>query len=135
MPWNATQEHAGFSQAQPWLPIASEHGARAVAQQAQVENSVLNAYRQFCAWRKTQSALQGGSIKFVASSKNALAFIRRDEAQAMLCAFNFSGDNIVLTLDATYNLSPLVINPSQTLSGHAGQLTLMPYGSFFAALL
>ena len=65
MPWNSAAVNGGFSQANTWLPVAAEHLPKAVDMQDADKNSVLNAYRKFLAWRKTQPALLHGDIEFL----------------------------------------------------------------------
>ncbi len=59
-PWQADSRHAGFSRATPWLPVPEAHAALAVDQQEQDADSLLNAYREFLAFRRTQLALVKG---------------------------------------------------------------------------
>src|SRR5262249_49067367 len=58
MPWSAAAPHGGFSTARPWLPLPEEHCALAADEQSADPDSLLNAYRGFLAWRRTQPALR-----------------------------------------------------------------------------
>jgi alpha-glucosidase len=62
MPWSGHERYAGFSEAEPWLPIPEEHRNRAVDVQEAAPDSVLNAFRRFLAWRREHPALRSGSI-------------------------------------------------------------------------
>ncbi len=91
MPWQAS-DSAGFSSGQPWLPIAAEHRAQAVALQEQDPHSVLNAFRDFLAWRRSQPVLTEGSIRFMDSDEPVLLFERSLGEQVLLMAFNLSAE-------------------------------------------
>lgn len=97
MPWS-DQENGGFSSASPWLPVAEEHRKRSVARQNDDQQSVLNSYRRFTAWRKAQPALRYGDIEFVQLHRDVLSFYRRCDEQILFCCFNFSDAEVVLSL-------------------------------------
>ena len=58
--------------------------------QERAEQSVLHATRAFLQWRKTQPALVEGSIGFLTTPANVLAFVRESESQRLLVTFNLS---------------------------------------------
>ncbi|MBJ3763044.1 DUF3459 domain-containing protein [Maribius pontilimi] len=89
MPWN-TGRNAGFSDAQPWLPVAVEHVERAVSLQDQQPDSVLNFYRAFLAFRRQHPALAKGDLKIVRADDDALALIRDGAGERLFCAFNLT---------------------------------------------
>ncbi|WP_246337786.1 alpha-glucosidase [Azospirillum oleiclasticum] len=129
MPWSATDPNAGFSSAEPWLPIPAEHIARAVDVQEADPASVLAFTRGFLAWRRLHPALRGGSIRFRDAPEPLLLFERRAEGQAILCVFNLSPDPQTIPFDGT------------PLDGHGlpgavadGALRLPGWGGAFAAL-
>ncbi|PHN95723.1 alpha-glucosidase, partial [Tenacibaculum discolor] len=63
MPWhNDNCEQAGFSTTKPWLPVDANHKRQAVNEQDTNADSILNAFREFMAWRKTQVVLLEGDI-------------------------------------------------------------------------
>ncbi len=113
MPWD-NQEHSGFSEKNPWLPIASEHLDKNVEQQNGESNSVLNHYRQLLKWRKRQTAICQGDIEFIEGPDNVLLFIRRHEQQAVWVCFNFNDHAVEVKLPE--NLDSLIdiqLNPIQ----------------------
>ena len=132
MPWVANAAHAGFSSAKPWLPVAPAHVPLAVDQQDDKPASILNAYRQFMHWRKTQPALVVGSIEFLSSSDTHLLFIRRHQDQAVLCGFNFGSSAVSLPLSSPLNLQALDGHGFATVSGGVDKLSIPAYGSLFA---
>ncbi len=89
MPWTG-EALAGFSSARPWLPIPAEHRALSVQAQDAAEDSVLNAFRAFLAWRHARPALTGGAIRFLDSAEPVLMFERESQGETLLLAFNLS---------------------------------------------
>ena len=75
MPWSDVAG-AGFSSAEPWLPIPAQHRALAVSRQEADTGSVLNAFRTFMQWRKSQPALRLGDIRFFDAPEPVLVFTR-----------------------------------------------------------
>src|SRR5262249_28983895 len=51
MPWDASPQ-AGFSTAEPWLPLNEDWPIRNVAQQKELPGSMLNLYRHLLAIRR-----------------------------------------------------------------------------------
>jgi alpha-glucosidase len=91
MPWSGG-EHAGFSASVPWLPVPPEHRTLAVAQQEADPVSVLQGFRRILHWRRGQSALRWGDIRFLDTPEPVLAFLRCHAGETLLVAFNL-GDN------------------------------------------
>lgn len=89
MPWQDRAD-AGFSSAEPWLPVAAPHRALAVARQDGDEQSVLHATRRILAFRRTLDALVQGDLELVDVGDSLLGFIRRVPGQAVLCVFNLT---------------------------------------------
>ncbi|NQY64272.1 MAG: alpha-glucosidase [Alteromonadaceae bacterium] len=99
MPWNNEQNHAGFSSNdKSWLPVSDHQKGQSVNTQACDNNSVLNAYKAFIQWRKTQPALIYGDIEFLECDDNVLTFVRSYEGKKILACFNFSEQAIDFTL-------------------------------------
>jgi alpha-glucosidase len=91
LPWRHDAPHAGFTTAEPWLPVPASHAGRAVDLQEPVENSVLNTTRAFLNWRRERHPLRTGTIQFVRTSTDVLAFVRANDADRLLCLFNLGG--------------------------------------------
>ncbi|WP_457329110.1 alpha-glucosidase [Rhizobacter sp. P5_C2] len=107
MPWVHSQPHAGFSQGravQPWLPVPTEHAARAVDVNERDATSPLHFMRRLLAWRRQQPAMVSGDIRFIDAPEPVLAFVRSPEAgvegASLLCVFNLGGEPISVDLDA-----------------------------------
>ncbi|ADB33561.1 alpha amylase catalytic region [Kribbella flavida DSM 17836] len=65
MPWTADLPHAGFcaAEAQPWLPIGSNHQGLDVETQLQDPGSTLHLTRDLLTLRRTHRALRAGSCQ------------------------------------------------------------------------
>ncbi|MGB5788039.1 MAG: alpha-glucosidase family protein, partial [Pseudoalteromonas nigrifaciens] len=99
IPWENEQvDYAGFSENKPWLPVDTAHKSQSVAEQNSDKNSILNAYREFMAWRKTQAVMITGDIEFIQTAEPILAFYRTLNNEKMLCVFNLSAQQARLSL-------------------------------------
>lgn len=135
MPWVKSADNAGFSDAQPWLPISAQHINSAVDVQEADSDSILNSYRHFLAWRKQQNVLIDGDIQFVDAHPNVLAFVRTLGTQRMLVLFNLS------IQQSHFELADIKVN--SVLDGHglatghqdqqqANTIVLPSFSSFYA---
>ncbi|GGP61538.1 alpha-glucosidase family protein [Shewanella saliphila] len=135
MPWVKSADNAGFSNAQPWLPISAQHINSAVDVQEADSDSILNSYRHFLAWRKQQNVLIDGDIQFVDAHPNVLAFVRTLGSQRMLVLFNLS------IQQSHFELADIKLN--SVLDGHglatghqdqqqANTIVLPSFSSFYA---
>ena len=88
MPWDGALPHAGFSAAEPWLPIPEAHLGRSVAAQERDPESVLAFTRRFLTWRRDQPALRLGAIAFIETAEPLLAFERVWQGERVRCLFN-----------------------------------------------
>lgn len=132
IPWENEQvDYAGFSENKPWLPVDTAHKSQSVAEQNSDKNSILNAYREFMAWRKTQAVMITGDIEFIHTAEPILAFYRTLNNEKMLCVFNLSAQQARLSL-------PVAITKAyDTLSHHNAtlsnnQLIMNGFGCYYA---
>lgn len=129
MPWASTENHAGFSNAQTWLPVAPTHLPMAIDKQDIDHESVLNSFRRFAQWRKKQPAILSGSIEFLDATPSSLVFARRHAQQSYVLAFNFSNTRLTLDMKNFKNVCLVDID------GNAGamldnyQLLIPPFGN------
>ena len=132
MPWEqADSPHAGFSDVKPWLPVDDAHKQQSVAVQTNDSNSILNAYREFMAWRKSQTVLLEGDIEFIETPEPVLAFYRTLGPQKMLCMFNLSSQQTSIDMPTS------IVKEYNELSHHSAKLsqdtlTLEPFACFYA---
>lgn len=87
MQWDSSAQ-AGFTSAQPWLPLADDHQQDNVANLIVAETSLLNLYRALIALRSRQPALQLGDYQPLAAQGDVLLFRRVGAGSSLLIALN-----------------------------------------------
>jgi alpha-glucosidase len=87
MQWDASR-NAGFSSAEPWLPLAADHQSENVQNQKGDAASIYHLYRRLLSLRRTTSALVLGSYQPLAAAGDLLLFVRQHERQRILVALN-----------------------------------------------
>ena len=131
MPWDATKQNAGFSTAQPWLPVPPEHVAASVAQQSDSVASPLNFARHFIHWRKTLPQLGRGDISFYDTPEPVLA-LRRDlpGMASVMVLLNLGSQPMTVDLPASASFDAI---DGHGLHGQAvdGKISLPAYGAWF----
>ena len=140
MQWN-DGANAGFSKANPWLPVPPSAKTHNVATEQKDQNSVLSFYRQLLALRHKEPALLDGDyLSLNQNDPNVLTYIRRYKDEAILVALNMSA----LDQNVKFDLSPLgFVAPKLTVlltnlhkppAGMADQLPMEPYSAFIAKI-
>lgn len=89
MPWDGSQ-YAGFSSAEPWLPLGDDWPSRNVEAQEGDASSMLNLYRQLLRLRRERPALAIGDFGLLEAGEDVLAYERRHEGERLLIALNLS---------------------------------------------
>jgi len=87
MQWSAGAR-AGFSDADPWLPLADDCTRINVEVQREEPGSLLCLYRDLIRLRRSEAALVGGSFAAVPAENDVLAYFRQAEGQRLLVALN-----------------------------------------------
>ena len=105
MPWRADAPHAGFSTAEPWLPIDPRHPPLAVDRQNAEPHSILNLARRLIALRRREPALRLGALRFLDAPDPVLAFERAHNGEVLTCVFNLGHEAVAWTPSG--DLSPL----------------------------
>ena len=129
MPWVTDNAHGGFSEAQPWLPVAVEHLTSSVEAQKHRDDSIMSFYKAMIGFRSTLTPLLKGSLSLVETGGEAVAFIREHDGARVLCAFNLSGAEQRVTLPAgRWTLAEgCPFAPEQT----DNEVILPPYQAYF----
>ncbi|ROU04191.1 alpha-amylase family glycosyl hydrolase [Histidinibacterium lentulum] len=91
MPWEPSNQYAGFSDVKPWLPVPVKHLHRSVAAQEQDPEAMLHHYRRAIAFRHANPVLMKGAHDAVRHAGQVVYFTRAGEGAEMFCAFNVSG--------------------------------------------
>jgi alpha-glucosidase len=90
MQWNAT-DNAGFSLAEPWLPVSGDFAQVNVASQAVDPDSILSIYRSLLALRRAEPALSIGEYALLSATEQVLAYVRQHGPRRLLVVLNFTG--------------------------------------------
>lgn len=133
MVWDSHAAKAGFSTAEKtWLPIPVEHVIKAVDTQQGREDSVLEQYRRFLAFRRQHPAFAKGDIAFYPVDGNVLLYSRSLGNETVLCVFNMGAQPATAVLPA---------GSWQALEGHGftstiadNKVELPAWGAYFARL-
>ena len=91
MPWDGT-DHAGFTTAEPWLPLNDDWPTRNVGQMAEEQHSILTHYRRLLAIRRRHPALSIGDFVPLDAEGDVLAYERRHGAERLLVALNLGAE-------------------------------------------
>jgi oligo-1,6-glucosidase/alpha-glucosidase len=95
VPWDASA-NAGFSSAEPWLPLNPDWPARNVAAQEADPRSMLSLTRELLRLRRRIPALSVGNYIPVASSGSLLAFRRSVGTSRVLVALNLGDEPVAV---------------------------------------
>ena len=87
MQWTS-DVHAGFSTAEPWLPVADNYPCTNVQAEDADPRSILVLHRKLLQLRRSHAALTDGAYEPVTMSGDLLAYIRRSPRGSLLIALN-----------------------------------------------
>jgi alpha-glucosidase len=108
MSWDASR-HAGFSTAEPWLPLNSDWQTRNVAAQEDDPRSMLALYRKLLAARRHHPALSLGSMTVHPGERGVLAYERQYGDQRLFVALNLSGERHRVMLPEGTNAGAIIV--------------------------
>ncbi|HMJ64565.1 MAG TPA: alpha-amylase family glycosyl hydrolase, partial [Candidatus Binatia bacterium] len=91
MQWDATA-NAGFTSAQPWLPVSDDYETRNVGCQRDDPATIYNLYRRLLAKRRQRLSLSIGCYRPIAAAGDLLLFVRQHEDERTLVALNFGSE-------------------------------------------
>ena len=131
MPWVAAEAQAGFSTAEPWLPMDAAQRPLAVDAQEADPGSMLHAARALLAWRRAQAVLRLGAMRFLDSGHDeVLMFERRLDGERRLLAFHFGDAPVGVSLpDGWADAAPDATAPLAGARLADGALQLDAYGA------
>jgi alpha-glucosidase len=140
MQWNASA-NAGFSTADPWLPVDERYKTYNVETEQQDPQSILNYYRQLLSLRHTNKALLDGKYDALnENDPNVLAYLRTYKDKSVLVLLNMSSTPQKVTLDlaskglqsksATTLLASFPAPPKMDVT----QISLEPFAAWIAEI-
>lgn len=124
MLWDSSA-NAGFSNGEPWLPVADNYSEINAMVQTSDGNSLLNFYKTVIAFRKQEPALQLGSLRVDEdlSSRKLFAYYREFEGETFLIVMNFSRRIQKLSIpNGTVDLSTYLNYELATLQPYEGRV-------------
>jgi alpha-glucosidase len=98
MQWD-TNPSAGFSTAEPWLPLGEGWLQRNVAAEKRDPTSIYWLYRRLTALRRNSSVLLQGSYRTILARGDLLLFVREHHEQRILVALNLSDEPAALDFE------------------------------------
>jgi alpha-glucosidase len=118
MAWDASPQ-AGFSSAEPWLPLHHDWPTRNVASQERDDGSMLNLYRRLLELRRRHPALATGDFVLLPSEPDVLQYERRAGGERLLVALNLGSTprRIRIPADARIAQPLLSTAPSRGFDG------------------
>jgi alpha-glucosidase len=93
MQW-APGPRAGFTTADPWLPIGSDADRVNVVAQRDDAASMLSLYRRLIWYRKGSKLLLDGSYRSLDAPEGVFAFVREVPGESLLVALNFTDGEV-----------------------------------------
>jgi len=87
MPWSGRRNNGGWPD-NAWMPVDEAHFRLNAERQLEDADSPLAYCRRLLRFRKQFAALVEGSIDFIESPQDILAFTRENEKETILCVFN-----------------------------------------------
>lgn len=134
--------NAGFSKAEPWLPVPPTYKTHNVADELKDPNSVLSFYKKVLALRHTNEALLDGSyVPLNESDQKVLSYLRLYKDQGVLVVLNMSGVwqkvGFDLNKHGFTSAESLVSTEKSSIhrgSGGGNVVTLGPFGVFIGEL-
>jgi alpha-glucosidase len=129
MQWDDST-NAGFSAAEPWLPVADDFAANNVARDRVDSDSLTNLYRRLLTVRRTHPALAVGAYYPVAAAGNVLVYERVLGVFRVLVVLNLgeitaeirlpAGATTATILVSTESCRDLTLSGLVVLKGHEG---------------
>jgi alpha-glucosidase len=103
MPWTSGP-NAGFSTADPWLPITDDPGRFSVEAQERNPGSMLALHQELLALRRAEPALSLGSWAGLGALAGVIAYERRHAGTRFLVLLNLARDPARLTVDEAWTV-------------------------------
>jgi alpha-glucosidase len=102
--------HAGFSTAEPWLPLAKDFSVFNVAREQSDAGSLFNLYRRLIRMRRERKVLTSGVYRSVASVGDILAYEREADGDRVMILLNFSKEPAAIFLPGDAKTGIIVVS-------------------------
>lgn len=98
MQWNGS-EHAGFSRAEPWLPLSEDYKTNNIELYNNDPKSILSLYKKIIHFRKKSKALTWGKyLSLNINDDDVFVYSRIYEDETILIVLNYTNDEKLITL-------------------------------------
>jgi len=142
MQWNDSA-NAGFSTADPWLPVPASFKTHNVEAELKDPDSILQFYRHVLTLRREDPGLREGEyIPLNEDQPSVVSYLRRYKNQAVLVVLNMSGTNQKVSFDlakqgfsgskATTLLTTLSSHPQEV---QLSDVSLEPFAVYIAKVV
>jgi alpha-glucosidase len=91
MQWDASR-HAGFSGAEPWLPLADDYRSQNVANARNDATSIYALHRRLIAARRAHPALTHGGYRPIVADGDLILYAREHRDERVLVALNLGAE-------------------------------------------
>lgn len=133
MQWDASP-FAGFSRAEPWLPVSGDFSTRNVINQTQDAASIINLYRSLLWMRRQSPSLHGGSYRAIdVGAADCFVYTREMDGEKHIIALNFSAEPRVVSIKAT-DTAKIVLSTHMDRDGKI-DLNSLPLRPFEGAMI
>ena len=109
MQWDSSP-NAGFSDAEPWLPVSDDYSVVNVQSQDEDPQSILVLHRRLLGLRRSHRALSVGSYEPVAMTGDLLAYVRKSHDVRFLVALNLGEEPHDLSLHSLGAVGRVVLS-------------------------
>jgi alpha-glucosidase len=128
MQWD-NSPFAGFSAAEPWLPLSADFPTRNVVNQTREPASIFNFYRRLLWMRRQNPSLHGGSYRAIeVETTDCYVYARETDGEQHIIALNFSAEPRTVSISGG-KMAKIVLSThldrEETI--HLGQLALRPF--------
>jgi alpha-glucosidase len=125
MQWDATP-HAGFSTAEPWLPVADGFATDNVQRERLDPASIYNLHRRLIAVRRRSPSLLIGAYRPIVASGDLLLYVRQQASERALVCLNLGRDATVVAFPDRQLRGEIVVSSAADRDGEAveGDITL-----------
>lgn len=125
MQWS-TEKYAGFSVAEPWLPISMDYEKVNAASEAEDFKSSFSLYKKLLELRRMPVFVRGGYRDWESSDGNIFGFERYDENETLLVLLNMSDQENKINVEGELLFSTHAYEDDfTTLSPHQGIILRM----------
>jgi alpha-glucosidase len=104
MPWSRTAPHAGFSDADPWLPLVADAASHCVEAERDDPASMLALHRSLLALRRSSRPLHAGSWEAVPAPDGVLAYDRVAGGDRVRVVLNLTATGVPVELDGPWRI-------------------------------